>query len=78
MARLYVVTGPVFQGSDLQELNGRVLVPTSTFKAIYDPAEREAGAYVCTNTNRPECQTVSIAELARLTGVDPTRPCQPV
>lgn len=68
---LYIVTGPVFQGSDLQSLNGRVLVPTSTFKAIYDPAEGGAGAYVCTNTNQPACQTVSIAELAGLTGIDP-------
>jgi endonuclease G, mitochondrial len=68
---LYVVTGPVFQGGDLQALNGRVLVPTSTFKAVYDPARGAAGAYVCTNTARPECRTVSIAELEGLTGVDP-------
>ena len=68
---LYVVTGPVFEGANLQALQGRVLVPTSTYKAVYDPAAGTAGAYVCTNTNEPECRVISVAELARLTGIDP-------
>ncbi|MBV9748990.1 MAG: DNA/RNA non-specific endonuclease [Acetobacteraceae bacterium] len=68
---IYVVTGPVFEGSDLQALHDRVLVPTSTYKAIYDPAQGAAGAYVCTNTNEPECRVVSVAQLASLTGIDP-------
>jgi DNA/RNA non-specific endonuclease len=67
---LYVVTGPVFEGADLQA-RGRVLVPTSTYKAVYDPAANTAGAYVCTNTNEPECRVVSVAALASLTGIDP-------
>ena len=68
---LYVVTGPVFEGADLQALQGRVLVPTSTWKAVYDPVAGAAGAYVCTNTSAPECQVVAVADLARLTGLDP-------
>jgi len=68
---VYVVTGPVFQGSDLQALNGRVLVPTSTFKAIYDPVEGAAGAYICSNADQPECRTISIATLEGLSGIDP-------
>lgn len=68
--QLYVVTGPVFQGSSLQVLKGRVFVPTDTFKAVYDPSRGWAGAYVCTNTNQPTCRTESIAELQKLTGVD--------
>ena len=67
---LYVVTGPVFEGADLQALRGRVLVPTATFKAVYKPAAGTAGAYVCTNVDAPECRTVSVAELAQLTGLD--------
>jgi endonuclease G len=67
---IYVVTGPLFQGDQLQALNGRVLVPSDTFKALYDPAIRGAGAYLCTNTNDPECREVSIAELKRLSGID--------
>ena len=68
---LYVVTGPVFQGADLKALQGRVLVPTSTYKAVYDPVTDAAGAYVCTNTNEPECWVVSVADLAQVIGIDP-------
>ena len=68
---LYVVTGPVFDGTDLRALRGRVLVPTSTFKAVYDPATNAAGAYVCTNTNTPQCRVISVAELAQITSIDP-------
>jgi endonuclease G len=68
---LYVVTGPVFQGTQLQQLRGRVLVPTSVYKAVYDPARGQAAAYLCPNVNGPQCQTVSIAQLAQLTGINP-------
>ena len=34
---IYIVTGPAYHGQDLQSLQGHVLVPTSTWKAIYDP-----------------------------------------
>ena len=67
---LYVVTGPVFRGGDLQQIGAGVLVPSDTYKAIYDPATNTAGAYVCTNVDDPQCGTVSIAELARITGID--------
>jgi endonuclease G len=66
----YVVTGPLFQGGDLQALRGRVLVPTDTFKAVYDPPRGWAGAYVCTNTDEPSCRTVSIAQLQEMSGID--------
>ena len=68
---LYVVTGPVLQGGDLQQIGRGVLVPSDTYKAIYDPQTGMAGTYVCTNTNQPECRTVSIAKLVKLTGIDP-------
>jgi len=69
--RLYVVTGPVFEGSSLQRLNGRVLVPTSVFKAIYDPSSGQAAAYLTPNAEGLEYRTVSIAELERIARVDP-------
>jgi endonuclease G len=68
---LYVVTGPAFLGGQLQSLKGRVLVPTSTWKAIYDPAVQGAAAYLCTNVGHPKCVTLSVAELAQQVGVDP-------
>jgi endonuclease G len=67
---LYVVTGPIFQGSSLQVLKERVYVPTDTFKAVYDPHESWAGAYVCTNTDEPTCSTMSLAQLQALSGID--------
>lgn len=66
----YVVTGPLYEGSKLKTLNGRVLVPTSTWKAVYAPGQG-AGAWIATNTAAPRWQVVSIAELTRRTGIDP-------
>lgn len=67
----YVVTGPAFQGANLQQIGGRVLVPTSTWKAIYVPATGDAGAWSCTNTTVPACTVLSVADLAAQTGLDP-------
>lgn len=33
-AAIYVVTGPVFKGAELDSIDGRVAVPTSLYKAI--------------------------------------------
>ncbi|MGI4796840.1 MAG: DNA/RNA non-specific endonuclease [Janthinobacterium lividum] len=67
----YVVTGPAFQGANLQQIGGRVLVPSSTWKAIYVPATGDTGAWSCTNTATPACTVLSVADLAAQTGVDP-------
>lgn len=67
---LFVVTGPLFEGDALQRLNGRVLVPTSVFKAFYDRATGKAGAYVTPNAPGMTYQTLSIAELERRTGLN--------
>ena len=68
---LYVVTGPAFQGGNLSAIGpDGVLVPTSTWKAVYDP-QSGAGAYVCTNTATPACEVISVTALTRLVGIDP-------
>jgi endonuclease G len=67
---VYVVTGPIFQGGQLQALQGRVLVPTLVFKAIYDPVQRRAGAYLTHNTDDSGYQEISIAQLTQMTGID--------
>lgn len=66
---LYVVTGPIFQGSQLQRIGGAVMVPTQLFKAVYDPKRQEAGAYLVDNTADAKPLTVSIAELEKITGI---------
>lgn len=67
----YVVTGPAFGGASLRQIGGRVLVPSSTWKAIYVPATGDAGAWSCANTAAPACAVLSVAALAAQTGVDP-------
>ncbi|WP_224962629.1 DNA/RNA non-specific endonuclease [Geomonas subterranea] len=76
--KLYVVTGPIFQGGQLRMLKGRVIVPSGLFKAIYDPARREAAAYVVNNEPGDAYKVVSLAELEHFTGVNlfPTLPDQ--
>lgn len=69
---LYVVTGPAFYGEQLKSIGpGGVLVPTSTWKAVYDPRIGGAGVYVCKNTETPTCDAISVAVLIQAVGVDP-------
>ncbi len=69
---LYVVTGPAFGGGRLQAIGpDGVLVPSATWKAVYDPRTGGAGAYLCENIAKPACEVVSVAALARVIGVDP-------
>lgn len=67
---LFVVTGPIFYGSELKRLNGKVMVPTYVFKAIYDPSKNEAAAYLVKNTAGKDYAKISIADLDKLTGLN--------
>jgi len=67
---LFVVTGPIYEGRSLDEIGGRVLVPTGLFKAVYDPARGEAGAYLAKNGPDGEWQAVSIDALRARAGID--------
>ena len=66
----YVVTGPAFTGANLKRLNGRVLVPSHVWKALYVPGQG-AGAWIVTNDKAATWEVVSIATLAARTGIDP-------
>ena len=69
---LFLVTGPAFQGRRVQSIGpDGVLVPSSTWKAVYDPRAARTGVYVCSNTASPGCEVVSVAALTRATGIDP-------
>lgn len=67
---VYIVTGPIFESGALQRLNGRVLVPTSVYKALYNPRTKEAGAYLAANTPSMEYRSVSIDELEQRTKIN--------
>jgi endonuclease G, mitochondrial len=66
---IYVVTGPAFVGPRAT-LGRRVEVPSHLWKAIYDP-RRGAAAYITWNRPGDAYTVVSIAELTRITGIDP-------
>ncbi len=75
---VYVVTGPIFSGTDLKALRGRVLVPTHLFKAVYDSRTRRAGAYIAENVPGFAWRAVTLHELQGYTGIDvfPALPAQ--
>lgn len=66
----YVITGPIFAGATIERLNGRVMVPTHLYKAIYMPARGEAAAYISPNSSTFSYEVVSIAELERRVGIN--------
>lgn len=67
---IYVVTGPIFQGRRLKSLDGRVLVPTQIYKAVYDPVAKTAGAYLVQNRPNTDYRIISLDELQQLAGID--------
>jgi endonuclease G, mitochondrial len=68
---LYVVTGPIYEGTDIPFLNGRVGVPSRVYKAVYHPVRRAAAAYITPNADGMDWQGISINQLAQITGIDP-------
>jgi endonuclease G len=78
-ASLYVITGPLFEGTSLTQLNKRLMVPTALFKAVYDPKTQRAGAYVVTNDRNAseiKAQIISISALEQRLKINlfPTMP----
>ncbi|MEZ0171157.1 DNA/RNA non-specific endonuclease [Microvirga sp. TS319] len=67
---IFVVTGPIFQGENVQSLKGRVLVPTHLAKAVYDPQRNAGAAYLVLNQPGNDYKIVSLVELQQLTGID--------
>jgi endonuclease G len=67
---VYVVTGPVFTGENVQSLKGRVLVPTQIYKAVHIPKRHAAAAYLVENGPGQEIRVLSISDLRKLTGID--------
>jgi len=66
---LYVITGPIFMGTALNRIGGRVLVPTKIYKAIYDPASGQGAAYLVDNAPGNNYQVVSIAQIEQLSNI---------
>lgn len=66
----YVITGVVFSGKKLTQLNNRVLIPTHIFKAVYIPATGQAGVYYAPNDETQRVEMISVDELALRSNID--------
>ena len=62
---LYVITGPLFEGEQINRINNRVFIPTHIFKAVYDPQAKEAAAWLAPNVEGNAYQVMSVAELEK-------------
>lgn len=73
---VYVVSGPIFQGAHVVNLNGRVVVPSALYKAVYVPSRGVAGVYITGNLSGNQYALISINELQAITKTDvfPTLP----
>ncbi|HWR01699.1 MAG TPA: DNA/RNA non-specific endonuclease, partial [Chlorobaculum sp.] len=67
---LYVISGPLFSGSDLKRLKSRVLVPTHLFKVVFDPVKNIGAVYLVKNEEGEEWQVVSISKLENMVGIN--------
>ncbi|MES3025851.1 MAG: DNA/RNA non-specific endonuclease [Pseudomonadota bacterium] len=67
--RLYVLTGPAFLGSQLRKV-GNVLVPSHLYKVVYSPKQGKGAAYFVENNAQAQLQTMTVAELERLIGIN--------
>jgi endonuclease G len=68
---VYVVTGPAFIGKSLNRLNGRLIVPSHTYKAVYLPGSQQAGVWWAENKGKgSDFEVISVKELSSRIGVD--------
>ena len=66
---LYVLTGPAFLGASLRKV-GNVLVPSHLYKVVWNPRQKAGGAWFIENAPTTHYQTLSIAQLEKIIGID--------
>jgi endonuclease G len=68
---VYVVTGPAFVGNAFVKLNGRVIVPSHVYKAVFIPKVNAAAAYWASNSgDGKDYEVISLDQLKERTGID--------
>ncbi len=68
-ADLYVLTGTLFEGSELFNLNGRILVPTALYIVYRDAQTGSTSAYVLENRGEAKVKKLSLESLQRRAGI---------
>ena len=67
---VYTITGVAFTNQKVKRLQGRVLVPSHFFKAVYIPAINQAGVYYAPNDESERIDIISLDELTAEIGID--------
>lgn len=67
---VYTVTGVAFTDKKTKQLANRVLVPSHFFKAVYIPANNQAGVYYAPNDESERIEVISLDELTTKIGID--------
>lgn len=66
---VYVITGPLWVGPEVNWLRSRVMVPTHIYKLVYDPRTDAAGVYLVENKPRARHREITVSELEALAGI---------
>ena len=64
-----VMTGPLFLGKRVESIGSGVLVPTHTFKLVYDPTRRAATVFLTENNSGKGYALITAMQLQQLTRV---------
>ena len=68
--RIYVLTGPLYEGAELQQIGRGVLVPSAIFKVLYIPELQLATAYVSPNNAAQQVSLMSVCALEQRAGIN--------
>jgi len=66
---IFVITGVLFLGDKVVQINDRVLVPTHLYKIILDPFTMMSGVYLVENKSDADVKIISLRELNELSGI---------
>jgi endonuclease G, mitochondrial len=66
---LYVITGLRYIGADVDFLRGRVGIPSTYYKLVYDPATHSAAVFEAPNRQGGQPQAYAVAEFEQMSGI---------
>lgn len=66
---VYTISGTLFEGETLSQLNSRILVPTGFYVAFVDLSANNTGAYILANREGAKVKEISLPDLERRAGL---------
>lgn len=67
---VYVLTGPLFKGAQIQRLNGQVMVPTHVYKLVWDVRAQAGVAYLAENIDTTQYSLLSVQQMEQFAGLN--------